>query len=669
MIKSNTNIMIVEDEWIVAEDIQRIVMNSGYKVTSIVNSGHEVLGNIKKNKPDLVLMDIRLSNDVNGIEAAQKIQTEFDIPIIYITAFVNDELLQRAKLTEPFGYLIKPFNERELLTTIELALYKFEMHNQLKTTEEFFRVFADFTLDWEYWFHPKVGFLYISPSCEQLTGYSPKEFGNDPDLLRKIIHPDDKKMWIGHKHNIKESGQIEPIEFRITTKTKNVIWVEHICQPITKENGEFLGIRGANRNINDRKILEDRVRHSQKLEAIGRLAGGVAHELNNLLMVILANSNLLATDFQKNDDKYETVKTIETYVIKAANLTKQLLAYTRKEKGQNIIIDIHHIIEKVKNFFKKSLTKKYIFKEEFHHGALKIKGDPDQLFSVFLNLVLNAQDAMPDGGTIFFKTEISIPPQKIYKDVPKIDTVKFLKISVKDGGFGIPHDKIDLIFEPFYTTKESNKGTGMGLPIAYRIVKNHGGFMEVKSEVDVGSEFIIFLPLEKQKMEKIKNAQKTEYGENIKNKETLEKVEDVENTENVWKKKTETGSQKLIEGSGKILIADDEPTVLKVIASMLKRMGFEVITAVNGKEALKKYKLHHHEINLVILDLFMAEMDGKECFQEIKKINSDIKLIISTGYGSNKKRLELQEMGITGIIQKPYTITELSTVLKYALEM
>jgi PAS domain S-box-containing protein len=251
-------ILIVEDEIIVAADLSHHLTSLGYTVPEIVPSGEEAIQWIEATPPDLILMDIHLAGDMDGITAAEVIRTRFDLPVVYLTAFADNATLRRARLTQPFGYLLKPFNGRDLHTTIEMALSKHRMEAALRQSEEQYRTVADFTYDWEYWVSPEGRYLYVSPACERITGYRREEFLADPQLLLRIVHPDDRQLVARHYRETLQLSHQAPAtaDFRIMTRNGQERWIGHVCQAVFRDDGRWLGRRGSNRDITERKQAE-----------------------------------------------------------------------------------------------------------------------------------------------------------------------------------------------------------------------------------------------------------------------------------------------------------------------------------------------------------------------------------------------------------------------------
>jgi PAS domain S-box-containing protein len=249
-------LLVVEDAILTARDIESSLVDMGYEVCGTAMSGEEAIRKAREERPDLVLMDIILRGDMDGIEAASLIREEQRTPIVFISAFTDEEKLNRAKLAEPFGYLVKPFGDRELRSAVEMALYKAEMDKRMEQNEERFRTVADFTYDWEWWMAPDGEYLYISPSCQRITGYSREEFLKDPELLQRIIHPEDRDKFIEEMERHLESEDLETLHFRIKTRSGEERWIAHFSQRVQNSEGEDLGRRASNRDITKRRKVE-----------------------------------------------------------------------------------------------------------------------------------------------------------------------------------------------------------------------------------------------------------------------------------------------------------------------------------------------------------------------------------------------------------------------------
>lgn len=384
---------------------------------------------------------------------------------------------------------------------------------------------------------------------------------------------------------------------------------------------------------------KDRIREqlfqAQKMEAIGTLAGGIAHDFNNMLQAILGYASLLKMNIPKDHPSYNALDVIEKTSIRAAELTKQLLGFARKGKYIIETMNINDLVQDVYKIISRTFDRSIEIKLNLDSKGPLVEGDRSQLTSVILNLCVNARDAMPDGGALTIETfEKTVKPEELLH--PDARPIKYAAVSVTDTGIGMDEETMKHIFEPFFTTKEVGKGTGMGLAMAYGVVQNHGGFITVESSPKKGSRFIIYLPL----LEGALKEGVKEMGEFI-----------------------QTSMSK-----GRILIIEDEKSIRSFTRKTLEEIGYEVIEAVDGIEAIEVYRREKGKLDLIILDLILPRLNGIDVFKKIKEMNPDQKIIISTGYGLKEHIEELLGSDqIAAFLEKPYTYITLTTALKKAL--
>jgi CheY-like chemotaxis protein len=366
------------------------------------------------------------------------------------------------------------------------------------------------------------------------------------------------------------------------------------------------------------------------MESIGTLAGGIAHDFNNLLMGIQGHASLALLHLDPQNANYEHLKTIETLVMSGADLTKQLLGFARGGKYEVKTVDLNLLIKKTSETIGR--TKKEIkIHLNFQDDLWPVDVDHGQIEQVLLNLYVNAWQAMPGGGDLYLETRnVFVEENRFRPFVSK--NGHFVKISITDTGVGMDEKTKERIFEPFFSTKEMGRGTGLGLASVYGIIKNHNGFINVYSEKGQGTTFNIYLPAS------IKRG-----GKNKENK--------TDETNEITK------------GTGIILLVDDEPMILNVGRKILETLGYTIITAQDGTSAIELYKQSKKSIDLVILDMVMPEMGGGEVFDEIKKINPEVKVLLSSGYSLNGQASRIINRGCVGFIQKPFTIRDISSQL------
>jgi len=374
--------------------------------------------------------------------------------------------------------------------------------------------------------------------------------------------------------------------------------------------------------------MEEQLRQSEKMQAIGQLAGGIAHDFNNQLAGVLGYADMLENHLE--DEKLSRYATsIKKGAKRAAELTKQLLAFSRKGKNLSVPVEIHKVIGEVASILEHSIDKRIKIQQVLKASPAVTVGDPTQLQNAILNIALNARDAMPRGGELIFETDIAEFDEDFCKGHPyEVDAGGYLKISVTDNGCGMDAETQKHIFEPFYTTKEVGKGTGMGLASVYGTVRNHGGSISVYSEVGHGhgTAFRIYLPL----------------------------AEDVRNDENANTRSNPTT------GTARILLVDDEGVIRELAAEMLRGWGYKVTVCNDGKEAVKFYESSWQNIDLVILDMVMPELGGRDTFIAMREINPDVRAILSSGYSINGEAQAILDEGVMAFVGKPFSQAELS---------
>jgi PAS domain S-box-containing protein len=376
-------------------------------------------------------------------------------------------------------------------------------------------------------------------------------------------------------------------------------------------------------DVSDRKRMEAQLLQAQKMEAIGTLAGGIAHDFNNLLMVIQGNVSLMLLQLEAIHPHYEMLKNIEKQVQNGSKLTGQLLGYARKGRYEVKPLLLNYLVREISEAFGRT-RKNITIHHELSQGLFPCEADQGQIEQVLMNLFVNAADAMPEGGDLSLKT-VNITHEEIKGKLYDPKPGDYILLTVADTGIGMDHKTLDHIFEPFFTTKELGRGTGLGLASVYGIIKGHGGYIDVESEKGYGTTFKIYLPA------------------------SVKKVQEGVKTAGL-----------IMKGTGTVLLVDDEEEVLNVGDGFLKAMGYQVITAHDGKEATEVYRKHQESIDLVVLDIVMPVMGGSEVFDRLKKINPDIKVLLSSGYSIDGEATKILERGASGFIQKPFNIKQLS---------
>ncbi len=491
---SPAKIMVVEDEFIVAKDLSFHLEKQGYQVTSLRSAGEEALKAAQEERPDLILMDVVLAGQLDGVQTAEKLRETMDIPVVFLTAYSDGETIDRAKTTQPFAYLLKPFDSRELGVTIELALYKARMEAKLKRSEHRYRTLVQNT-------HEGVMVIqdgaakFVNDQMLALSGYSAQELAEKPVL--DLVHPEDRNKVDSRLQNYSKGDPPgEPLTFRAITHNGDERWVESNQARVDWHGSTALLVFVC--DITERKQLEAQMLRNQKLQSLEIVAGGVAHDYNNILMGILGSSEMALEDIDPSSPACEEVERIRELANRAVEITKRMVEYTGKVWVTPQAVNLNQVVRECETIGRAALPPKSELVVELEHALPDMEGNPSQLQQVVLALVSNAAEALDEkpGGRVVVRTRSTTCDQDflkntyIYKDQEPGD---YVVLEVADNGSGIPPADRDQLFDPFFTTKFL--GRGLGLAAVMGIVRAMNGAIEVKSETGQGSSFRLYLPL------------------------------------------------------------------------------------------------------------------------------------------------------------------------------
>jgi len=384
------------------------------------------------------------------------------------------------------------------------------------------------------------------------------------------------------------------------------------------------------RDITLQRKLEQQLQLSQKMEAVGTLAGGIAHDFNNLLMGIQGRTSLMLLETDRVHPFYEHLKETENYIKRASELTKQLLGFARGGKYEVKPTDLNELVHQSINMFAR--TKKEIsIKAKYQEQLQTVEVDRSQIDQVLLNIYVNAWQAMPEGGILYIQTS-NVDLDENFVSAYGVRPGKYVAISIADTGIGMDEKIAKRVFDPFFTTKDKDRGTGLGLACAYGIIKNHDGIIIVDSTKGQGASFSVYLPASE--------------------KNIIEEKQD---------------EQEILTGSETVLLVDDEELIIDVGVELLKKMGYRVLTATHGDRAIEVYRRNKDAIAIVILDLVMPQISGGEIFDRLKAIDSNVKVLLSSGYSVDGQATEILNRGCDGFIQKPFRLDQLSKKIRAIL--
>jgi len=505
---------------------------------------------------------------------------------------------------------------------------------RLSAAEERYRRLAENAPDivFRYELSPPARFVYVNPTVAAVTGYTPEEFYADPELALKITHPEDHGLMETLLDGRYASGST--ITIRYLHKNGVVLWIEQRIMVVRDSEGRLLGIDGIARDISERRQLEEQLRQSQKMEAIGRLAGGVSHDFNNLLVVINGYSDLVLNDYEVASPIREKLTEIRKAGENAAALTRQLLAFSRRQLVNPQVMNINSVVESNSKILRRIIGEDIELVAILDPDVESIKADPSQVEQILMNLAVNARDAMAKGGTLTIETRnVRLDESDANEDFP-VTAGDYVMLEVSDTGCGMDAGTKSQIFDPFFTTKEAGRGTGLGLSIVYGIVKQSEGYIRVDSEPGKGASFKICFPL-------------------------------VRESRAVAAPTSVPASSP--RGSETILIVEDDSGVRQLVSTVLRSAGYQVLECGNGKEALKMFRENEHRVGLVLTDLVMPQMSGVEMAEKLRAMNPLMRIIFMSGYADDAVLRHVHVEAGTPFIQKPFSAAKLLEMVREVL--
>jgi two-component system cell cycle sensor histidine kinase/response regulator CckA len=634
-------ILVVDNNPVLLNLLHNFLAQHGYKVVT-AEDGLSVLNILKSFKPDCILIDLVMPN-IDGEKLCRIIRgmpALNDVPLVIMSGLAAEMKVDFSKLganaciakgpfpamSERILKLLEELREKKTFGRDEILglndVFPREITKELLSVKKHLEIILssisegilEITVDYKIVYANPEAFEIIGKPEVELLGSDLSELFPDPikSKLTKIFKKQGK------------TARITDEEFMLSNGKEVSIGI----MPIKDEQNKFIVIMN---DITARKRLEADLRQAHKLEAIGTLAGGIAHDFNNLLMGIQGRTSLILMNIDSLHPYVEHLKAIEDIVRSGSDLTRQLLGFARSGKYEVKPVDLNAIILKSSELFGRT-RKEVAIHCRCEERLRTVEVDRGQIEQALLNLCINAWQAMPGGGDLYFETA-NADSDDLFLKSHKLKPGNYVRISVTDTGVGMDEKTKLRIFEPFFTTKQMGRGTGLGLASAYGIIKGHGGVIAVESKIGVGSTFHIYLP-------------------------ATEKA--------VIKEKKK--SEEIYLGHETILLVDDEEVITDVSREILETLGYTVMVAGSGREAIEIYKQHHGKIDLVIMDMIMPQMSGGETFDVLKNINPDIKVILSSGYSLKGQAAKIIERGCRAFLQKPFSIKDLSKKVRSVLD-
>jgi PAS domain S-box-containing protein len=660
------NILIVDDIPTDLKLLRAQLEAEGHAVFE-AHDGVDALALLERQRVDVVISDILMPR-MDGYRLCHEIRKHarlHDLPIIlYTSSFTSLSDKKLALDVSADKYLKKPASVETIITALheviakphaapraealgevevlkeysERLVSKLEEKNialeqanaKLRASEERFRQLAEH-IDEVFWMTDvaKNAMIYISPAYEKIWSRTCESLYASPRNWLDAIHPEDRERIDQSALNNQPTGTYDE-EYRIIRPDGTIRWIHGRAFPVRNQTGEVYRIAGVAQDITERKLAESQMLRTQRLESIGTLAGGVAHDLNNALAPILMATELLRLEFPDTAASY--LELIQAGAKRGADMVKQLLTFAKGAEGERLLLQPRHLFKEMEKLIGSTFPKNIELRTSYAKDLWTILGDATQLHQVLLNLCVNARDAMPNGGTLTLKAE-NVEIDTVYADaITEAKPGHYVVWRVMDTGTGIPPEILDRIFEPFFSTKGPEKGTGLGLSTVIGIVKSHGGFVRVYSVPGQGTTFAIYLPAA---------------GAGTGDTSLLTKVETT------------------FRGNGEtILVVDDEAAVRAVTRAVLTALNFKVLTASDGTAALIQVADKRAELRAVITDLHMPHMDGLAFVRVLKGRLPQTGIIIASGRLDEPEADEFKKLGVNAALEKPFTQEKLVEALK-----
>lgn len=622
----SSRVLVVEDESLIAEEIKDRLERMGVNVVAMVTSGEDAVLRAGELHPNIILMDIRLRGSIDGIEAAQRIATLHQIPVVYLTAHADDATLARAKRTAPYGYLLKPFAERDLRIVLEMALYKHSTEAQLHQSRELYATTLAGIIEGVIAADENACITFMNPAAERMTQWTAKEATGRPvKEVANVVHSKTHENVHDMTGHVLITG--EPLlldDVLLVARNGSEMSVFDSVSPIRNAENHVKGVVLVLRDLTEQKRLNDalrdadmRMQRMQKMDAIGRLAGGIAHDVGNMMMIVRGNGELLLEQHPMNDSVRTRVEGMLHAADRSSALARQLLAFSRKQSFTTLPVDLNEAVEGMRPMLHALLGPEIHIESNLNKRVAPIMADRAQIEQILMNLSINSRDAMPRGGTLKFETSfVAVKDESAGGLKPGM----YSMLTVTDTGGGMSDEVKAHLFEPFFTTKGVGKGTGMGLATVFGIVAQFNGHIDISSTIGRGTSVRLHFPA-------------------------------IEHSD---RKGLVSGSTNTIPTTT-VLLVEDEPELRELVVEFLKSQNYRVITAENGEEALDLAQKEAGSIELLLTDAMMPRMSGVMLAEKLGTLRPNTKVIFMSGYTEDCLTDRSSLKGGMAFIQKPFS--------------
>jgi len=602
--ESLQSIMVVEDESIVALDIKMHLERYGYTVHQPFATGEEALVSAEDLRPDLVIMDIKLQGNLDGLETAREIRRRYGIPVVMLTAHADESTVERAIGSHPFAYIIKPFEERELRTTVAVAIARHRLERAVADREQLLETTLNSIGEGVVVTDISGVVTFANPVALSVSGVS-------ADSATGASFRDQFRFRRREQDGGDSEATLAEVRDELVTSDGRAVPVEKTVTPLMDDGGGRVGTVWVFRDVSQRVASEaaleesrEQLRQAQKMEAIGRLSGGIAHDFNNLLTAILGYTKLIDQLLSRDGDVdreiiRKDIAGIESVAQRSVSLTRQLLTFSRRQYAEPVTLDINAVVGNLDGMIRRLLSEDIQLRVSLSAEPAAVFVDRGQLEQLVLNLTVNARDAMPDGGVLSVITtteDIDVP-----WTVPagELSPGSYVCLEVTDTGVGMDTETVNRIFEPFFTTKEIDTGTGLGLSTVYGIVQHANGALDVSSSAGTGSTFRVYLP--------------------------------ASSGAPTPRQPVQTQS-KQFRGTETILLIERDSHVLSVLGRALRSAGYQVIGVSNPGEAILVVEEAQTTIHLLVSDAVMPHIDGIRLAERVSAAQPGLKVVLLSGY-------------------------------------
>jgi PAS domain S-box-containing protein len=668
---SQVKILIVEDEAIVAKDMELCLSSFGYSICGIVASGEDALAAAGEIQPNLIILDMMLKGKLDGIETAHRIRTQFGIPVIFVTAYSDENTIKRARETNAFGYLLKPFEERELRSTIEMALYKNEAERKLSQNKQWLETILCCIADAVITTSNEGVIEFVNPVAERLTGLPAKEMiaRRLSEVVRLLNAKTRENIEI--KNDFIMNGGYLSSENDVVLIARDGVEtaVEYSIAPLRHTSGKTVGLVLVLRDISVKQqsmsreqALQQRLTRAQRMESLGMLANGVAEQLHRIVGPIVDYPNMILTKIPPEHDIKQDLMMIQNSARKAIEILSDLITLGRLQDYSMEPLQINKLIEDYVNsqsFKDKRQSSPLVdFLLDLSSAGPSLLGCRPYLVDLLNNLISQSFSAIPQAGIVKVSTEITKIPEVIY-GFENIEEGEYALLKISNTGRIMSEEEINRFFEPFAdktADAERQAGRGLGTAVAYAIIKGHKGMIDIRSSAEKGTELAVYFPLYSGPVAK------------------AEQPAGAAVTSSAMPEMEEADKARIsFEGSETLLLVDDDHELRKSTGAFLRSIGYKVISAKDGSEAVEIFKKTVQKkggvFDLVVLDMIMADkLDGLDTYKSMLPYNPRQKAVIVSGFSATERIQAAMRLGVGQCLTKPYEQEELAKAIRKELD-